>query len=114
MPVPKIDLRNAPRDEQGHVLPALAGGNGTSYDANGNVTSHKLPSFVRDYEREIYLFVATSGRAVSRAEISKALGLKKTRWLFDKIDRLVEHGYLTSSHGMWKNGVLMYFYEVNQ
>lgn len=109
-----IDLRNVPRDERGVALPALSGGNGTSYDAIGNVTSHPLPSFVRDYEREIYLFVATSGGAVSRAQIAKALGLKKTRWLFDKIDRLVEHGYLTASHGMWKNGVLMYFYEVNQ
>lgn len=110
----KLDLRSVPRDENGLALPALAGSNGTSYDQNGNVTSHKIPSFVRDYDKEIYLFVATAGRAVSRADIAKALGLKKTPWLYGKINFLVEHGYLSSHHGIWKNGVVMYFYEVNQ
>jgi hypothetical protein len=110
----KADLRSAPRDESGQLLPVLNGGNVTLRDQNGNVTSHDLLPSPRDFDREIYVFVATSGRAVSRSEIAKALGLKKTPWLFHKINFLVEHGFLTVKHGVWKNGSLMYLYEVKR
>jgi DNA-directed RNA polymerase specialized sigma subunit len=109
-----FDFRNVPRGEDGLPLPALAGGDVTSRNQNSNVTSRNLPSSHRDVEREIYLFVSTSGRAVSRAEIAKHLELKKTNWLFGKIDSLVSSGFLSRNHGRHKNGVLMYFYEVNQ
>lgn len=109
-----IDLRAAPRDESGRVLPALFASNDTSRDANGYETSRKLPTFYRDYEREIYLFVATENRAVTRQEICKAVGLKKTAWFIAKIERLVEEGFLRRVHGTWRNGALVFLYEVAQ
>lgn len=105
-----IDLRQAPRDEDGKLFPAL----GTSRESKGNDTSRQLPQFYRDYEKEIYLFVSTSDRAVTRQEICKELKLKKAPWLIDKIERLVEMGFLNRIHGTWRNGALVFFYEVNE
>lgn len=110
----KIDLRDVPRDESGRLLPSLGEAHGTSHNRIGNVTFHELPSFHRDYEREIYLAIATAGRGMTRAEICKSLNLKKTNWLVSKIERLVDSGFLVRIESRWKNGVVMFFYEVNQ
>lgn len=107
-----IDLRHALRDERGRLVGE--GRHITSRDLSANVTSHSIPSFVVDIKREIYLAVLNAGRAVTRAEIAKAVSRKKTPWLNDQIEQLVELGYLTRRHGIWKNGCLMYWYEIHQ
>jgi hypothetical protein len=108
-----IDLRDVPRDEHGLLLPALADGNDTSRNRNGDDTSRKIPQYRRDYEREIYLWIATENRAVNRGEICKAMKLKKTNWLIEKIERLVADGFLIRSNGTYRNGFLVYLYQVN-
>lgn len=109
-----FDLRNMPRGADGTLLPALDGGNDTSRYQNGNDTSHKKLPSPRDYNREIYLFAASQSGGVTRGEIAKHLGLKKTPWLIEKIDALVSDGFLTRTNGTFRNGFLVYRYEVNQ
>lgn len=107
-----IDLRNAPRDERGLV--EQGSGYIPSYSQSGNVPSCDVPSFQVDIRREIYIFVMNAGRAVSRAEIAKAVNRKKSTWLDGVIEGMVWDGYLSRIPGVWKNGCVMYFYEVNQ
>lgn len=106
----KIDLREAPRDESGLIIPVGDSSNVTSQDENGNVTFHTLPQFQRDIKQQILLLLMISDRAMSRSQIAKGLGLKKTPWLHDRIEWLVEHGHITKNVISWKNGVPMYFY----
>lgn len=80
----------------------------TSRDSQGNVTFHRQPT----PQERVYNAVLEAGRAVTRGDIAKALGLRKTPWLNGVIEGLVADGYLTRTHGTWKNGVVMYLYEV--
>lgn len=106
----KIDLREAPRSSSGQL--ALPGFSiVTSQDQNGNETFHQVPNFQRDIKQEIYLYVQQHPNC-STGQIAKAVNLKKTPWLISKIKELVKDGYLTQHHTTWKNGVLMYLYEV--
>lgn len=110
----KLDLRNMPRGANGELLPALTTDNDTSRYQNGNDTSHKKLPPTRDYNREIYLFVATHGGGVTRSKICKSMDLQKTPWLIAKIDALVESGHLTRRNETYRNGFVVYLYEVNQ
>lgn len=77
----------------------------------GNVPTF---DFRVDIRRDIYNAVVSAGRAVTRADIAKAVRRKKSRWLNERIEDLVGDGLLHRSHGYWKNGVVMYFYEVKR
>lgn len=106
----RIDLRDAPRDEKGQLL--LPGFSYvTSQEQNGNVTFHRVPQFQVDIRQEIYLFVRDNPH-VSTGQIAKAVNRKKSPWLIAKIKSMVESGHLRQNHSVWKNGVLMYLYEV--
>ena len=100
--------------EQLASLKGEGGGHATSQDQTSHVTYHTLPSFRRDIQRDIYGAVLSAGRAVSTSEIAKLLELKKTPWLRDRIERLVQDGYLIKTEGLWRNGVTMYFYDVQR
>jgi hypothetical protein len=76
---------------------------------SGNVS---MPDFRVDIRRDIYQAVLVAGRGVTRAEIAKAVCRKKSRWLNERIEDLVRDGLLHRTHGFWKNGVVMYYYEV--
>jgi len=84
----------------------------TSYDQNGHVTSHEIPEAPLTLEQRIYVAVWQSGRAMTRREIAKALGLKSTGWLNGKIDGMVSDGYMSRNHGTHTNGWVKYEYEV--
>lgn len=107
----QMDLRHAVRDEGGRLIGE--GQHDTSRDSRGNVTSHLFPSFVVDVKREILTAVYNYGGAVTRAQIAKMTGRKKTPWLHEHIEDLVRDGYLRREQGIWKNGCLMYWYELN-
>lgn len=85
----------------------------TSRHPSDNVTFHPPPA-PRDVRRDIYNAVYSAGRAISRADIAKALGVKKTPWLCAHVERLVDEGYLVKLTGAAPNGATMYFYEVAQ
>jgi len=106
-----LDLRNMPRDERGRLI-EQGRGNDTSQYLNGHDTSHRPPAPTPTIQQRIYDVVTASGGAVGRGAIAKALGLKKTPWLVCIIEGLVQDGYLRRVHGQWKNGTLMYLYEV--
>lgn len=86
----------------------------TSQDQSSHVTARSLPSFRRDIQRDIYGAVLSAGRAVSTGEIAKLLELKKTPWLRDRIQQLVDGDYLVKTEALWRNGVIMYLYEVRR
>jgi hypothetical protein len=110
----KWDFRDYKRDENGLPLLYPESSNDTSRYQNGNDTSHKKLPSTRDYNREIYIFVLESGGGVTRGDICKSLGLKKTPWLIAKIDALVAGGFLTRRNETYRNGFVVYLYEVNQ
>lgn len=92
-------------------LEALTDGYAPSRYQNGHVTSHTAPLGTPDVRTRIYDAVIRAGGACSRADIARALGLKKTPWLLDHIERLAADGYLRRLPGAWRNGCLMYWYE---
>lgn len=110
----RLDLRNMPRGENGELLPALDDGNDTYRYQNGINTSHKKLPVTRDLNREIYLYVSENGGGVTRLEICKHLKLQKSPWLIAKIDALVSDGFLTRRNETYRNGFVVYLYEVNQ
>jgi hypothetical protein len=110
-----LNLRNAQRDSDGRLLVGEGGGNATAHYAGGNATSHEIPSFAVDIRREILVAIYDAGGGpLTRLDIAKATGRKKTPWLSNAIEDLVSQGYLTRLMGTWKNGCLMYWYEVAQ
>ncbi|HVU11266.1 MAG TPA: winged helix-turn-helix domain-containing protein, partial [Phototrophicaceae bacterium] len=87
-------------------------GNGidTSQDRS-HIETYSPPPAPRDVRRAIYNAVYSQGRA-NRADIAKALNVRKTPWLRDHIERLVTEGYLVKIEGVEKNGALKFLYEV--
>ena len=81
----------------------------TSRNHSGHVTFHR-PATMRE---KVYDVVQAAG-ALTRSDIAGALGLKKTPWLTAIIEGLVSEGYLIRKHDTWKNGCLMYRYEVKR
>lgn len=84
----------------------------TTHDENGHISSHVLPEAPPTLEQRVFIAVAQSGRAVTRREIAKALGLKSTGWLNGKIDGMVNDGLLCRDHGTHYNGVVKFLYRV--
>jgi hypothetical protein len=58
--------------------------------------------------------VIQGDRAMTRLEIARALGLKKTPWLVTAIERLATDGYLTRIESRTPQGVIMWLYEVTR
>lgn len=112
MSTTRLNLRGIPRDEQGRIALIESAGNDTSRHLNGNDTYRQIPRFKADIKREIYIAVMDAGDPVTRAGIAKAVGRKKTPWLNEQIEQLVSDGLLTRSNGAWKNGCLMYVYDL--
>jgi hypothetical protein len=111
----KLDLREAQRDETGLLFSVEKGSDViTSQNQNGSVTFHRLPEARRDIRRDVYTAIADSDGWVTRGDIAKKLGLKKTPWLNGVIEGLVTDGYLHKEFGVWKNGKLVYWYCINQ
>lgn len=84
----------------------------TAHNQNGHVTSHEIPEAPLTLEQRIYVAVWTSGGAMTRREIAKAVGLKSTGWLNGKIDGMVKDGFMCRNHGTHTNGWIKYEYEV--
>lgn len=76
------------------------------------VSTYHPPPVRRDIRRAIYNVVYEAKRAVSRLEIARLLGLKKTPWLLAAIEELVAANYLVKHLTSLSNGMPMYFYEV--
>lgn len=93
------------------LLRGQGAGHVTSHDQPGHVT-YQPPPLRRDVGREIYDAIYGAGKALSRGEIAKLLKLKKTPWLIDHIEQLAAKGYLVKTEGKWRNGFLMYYYQV--
>lgn len=85
--------------------------NTPSYSQSRNVPAH---DFRVDVRRDIYNAVLLARGAVTRAEIAKAIGKKKSTWLTERIEDLVRDGLLCRENAYWKNGVIMYFYQVQR
>lgn len=114
--MPAVDLRGVERDEHGRIVKVEeGGGNVPSRSSSGNVPSRSFPSFPESIERRIWDAVASApGGWMTRADIARALGLKKTTWLNAKITQMVTDGYLVTHQGTWKNGCAIYWYGVPQ
>ena len=100
-------------------LERLSVGQGMGIDTspyqNGNDT-YQYPSLTNPSIRaRIYdVLVRADGSALPRSEIAKRLGLKQTPWLIMAIESLVNDGYLNKYRTVYKNGALMFAYEVKR
>ena len=109
-----LDLRAIPRTEDGRIAVGERANLSTSLNLFGDNTSHD-PVLAPKHPREkIWEFAALSGRAVSRAEISKAMGCVKAPWINVHIETLVSEGWLIKTHTYRPNGAVMYWYQAAQ
>lgn len=86
---------------------------GTSQHLEGAGTSQHLVW----YQPTVYtriLDAVERGGAHTRLEIARWLGVKKTVWLVQSIEKLVTAGYLTRIEGRAPWGTIMWFYEVRK
>lgn len=90
------------------------GSNDTSRNQGDHDTSHQPPLAPAHIRTRIYNAVVKANGVVSRADIAKALGVKKTPWLLQSIEGLVSDGYLTRTQTIRANGVVMFWYEVKR
>lgn len=86
----------------------------TSRYPDGTDTSQHLLWVVPTISARIWDAVNRSGGALTRRQIADALGLKKTPWLCQCIERLVAEGYLVRTEGRSPQGFAMYWYEVKR
>jgi hypothetical protein len=96
------ELPPEPPRERGHDTYRYASG----------INTYNPPTLPRDVRRDIYNAVYSAGGAVSRADIAKALGVKKTPWLCQHIERLVDERFLVRSTEYARNGVIKYKYSI--
>lgn len=108
--MPVLNLRNSERSETGQLI-GQGRESSTSQNRSGNETLHPLPSFPEHVQKRIYDVVKNANGWVSRSDIAKAMGLKKTPWLHMHIELLVSDGYLHRDQVVRPNGMVMFFYE---
>ena len=98
-------------------LERLAVGQGPDADTyryqDGADTSQHLVWYQPTIQGRI-MDVMQRGGALTRRQIAEALGLKKTPWLIDRIDRLAAEGYLTRIEARTPQGIIMWVYEVRK
>ena len=98
-------------------LERLAAGQGhslrTSRDYDGPETSRDVLWYQPTIASRI-MDVVQRGGAVTRRQIADGLGLKKTPWLVQCIERLAAEGYLTRIEARTPQGVIMWIYEVRR
>lgn len=87
-----------------------------TYQHHNGIDTSQLPPLVNPSIRQrIYgLMCEQSGAALPRSEIARLLGLVKSPWLTQAIESLVKDGYLIKSPVAYRNGALMYVYEVKR
>lgn len=105
-----IDLREYPRADDGSILVGESGRHVTTRDSDSHVTSHDAVLAPDPIRAVIWKFAALSGRAVSRAEIAKAIGRKKSSWITPHIEGLVKDRWLERTQTQRPNGVIMFWY----
>lgn len=86
----------------------------TSQYRDGADTSRHLVWMQPTIYARIMDAVGGAGQPLTRLEIARALGLKKTPWLVAAIERLAIDGYLTRIESRTPQGVIMWLYQVNR
>jgi hypothetical protein len=89
-------------------------GPGTSRDQDSPGTSQDVIWMQPTIAALIMDVVDRAGQPMTRLEIARALGKKKTPWLRDAIERLVNDGHLTRIEGRAPWGTIMWLYEVKR
>lgn len=82
----------------------------TAHDVVEHVPSHAVllePLTVRE---KIFIFVANSAREVTRAEVAKALGVKKATWIGTHLERLVNEGVFSRRAEPYNTYFWKYYY----
>lgn len=104
MPEPRIIRING--------VPHIIEGQGRGINTRAVLKPPPSRPVERDIRREIWDACYQQGRPLSRTEITRTLGLKKTPWLIAQIEQLVIEGYLLRSQDRLKNGIHFWTYEV--
>lgn len=98
-------------------LERLAVGQGQGIDTSrypeGSETSQNVVWMQPTISARIW-DVVQQGGAMTRSQIAQALGLKKTPWLVQSIERLAAEGYLNRIEGRTPQGIVMWVYEVRK
>jgi hypothetical protein len=99
-------------------LERLAEGQGhslrTSRDYDGPETSRDVVWYQPTIAALIMDALERAGQPMTRLEIARALNKKKTPWLRDAIERLVEAGEVTRFEGRMPWGAPVWLYEVRR
>jgi len=75
-------------------------------------TSYNPPKLERDIRRQIYDVLHKNKNWMSRADIAKALKLKKTEWLNNAIESLVRDKYIVKTETPKTNGMKHFWYGI--
>lgn len=104
-----LDLRNAARDEKGKIDP-----HATYRDSKGSVTSRAVSLSEPSTLEKIFMTVRdANGAWLTRAEIAKALDLKKSPYLHGLIEQLVRDGWIERYVGQSASrNMVMYWYRL--
>jgi hypothetical protein len=98
-------------------LERLSVGQGTGIDTSrypeGSDTSQHLVWMQPTIYARIWDAVQQGG-AMTRLEIARALGVKKSPWLVQAIERLAADDYLVKIESRTPQGVVMWMYEVRK
>lgn len=99
-------------------LERLAAGQGhgfrTSRDYEGPETSRDVVWYQPTIAALIMDALERAGQPMTRLEIAKAVGKKKTPWLREAIERLVESGHVNRFEGRMPWGAPVWLYEVKR
>lgn len=104
-----LDLRKAGRDESGFLDKSA-----TYRDSKGSVTSREVSLTEPTTLERIYILVRdANGAWLTRAEIAKAVGLKKSPYLHGLIEQLVGAGWIERYVGQSASrNMVMYWYRL--
>lgn len=98
-------------------LQRLSIGQGPDAETYQNQDSIDTSQHLVWYQPTIYsriMDVMDGGGQLTRRQIADKLGLKKTPWLVDRIDRLVTEGHLERFEARTPQGAPVYLYEVKR
>lgn len=97
-----------------HQLMLLVGEgdcNEQAHTPSRDVPVYAAPLRQKTTRERIYEACVKANGAVTRAQIAKAIGIRKSTWLCSVIESLVSDGYLHRTQSHWVNGVVMFYYE---
>jgi hypothetical protein len=98
-------------------LERIAAGQGSDAGTSQHLDSAGTSQHVIWYQPTIYSRIMDAverGGAHTRLEIARYLGVKKSPWLVDRIERLAAEGHIVKIESRSETGTILWVYEVRK